>query len=554
LPNTIPADEVFINGHIFTADTFSSTVQAVAIRGGKFVAVGSNEDVRLSVGPKTVVHDLKGGMAMPGITDMHVHPVRGGLAELTYCKFSDRAELKQLIGAVAECVRAKKPGEWIEGAQWNSTLAASLDKVALDQIAPRNPVYLHDNTNHLIWVNSAALKAAGINKSTPDPAGGTIFRHPATGEPTGVLAEAAMALVFNAKPPAAAAEIDRASSWIFNKLNSFGVTSIQTGQADKAELAAFRRLEAGGKLTVRLKTNWDFNTPLAPVAPDRMLQRFDTREERGAVSNLINPDGAKIYADGIAYGAASPYLEPYTSEATFGRPAIDQSSLATAIMQMDKLGLSVMVHAMGDAAVRATLDAVEATRRANGASGKRHVIAHTFSIDPEDVGRGRKLNVVFENSPPIVLFPNELTSAAVPLLGRHRTRTIAPIRSLTSAGETVSYGSDWDNIPEPNPWLALQAMITRQHPAAPHLGYLARSEAVDLITGLEILTINGAYGLGLEDRAGSIEVGKDADLIILSQNLFAVAPQRIHRTRVLRTVLQGKTVFVASQEANPSAP
>lgn len=540
------AEEVFVNGRIFTANTFSGVVEAVAIADGKFVAVGSNEVVRRRIGPATKVHDLKGGMAMPSITDMHIHPVRGGLAQLSYCKFSDRLDRAGVLDAVATCVKAKQPGEWVEGAQWDAKLAQSLDKAALDRIAPNNPVYLHDNTNHIIWVNSAALAAAGIDKATRDPAGGQILRDPRTGEPTGVLMESAIALVFNAKPKPSAQDIERGAAWIFQKLNSFGVTSIQTGQAEAADLAAFRKLEAEGRLTIRVKTNWDFNTPLATVAPEKMLERFDTRAERGPVSDLINPDGGKIYADGIAIGAGSPYLEPYSFAPTYGRPAIDASSLNTAVLQMDRLGLSVMIHAMGDAAVRSSLDAIESARRANGNSGRRHVIAHTFSVAPEDMGRARRLNVAFENSPPVVLFPNDLMDATVLLLGRQRTRSVGPIRSLIAAGDTVGYGSDWDNIPEPNPWLALQAMVTRQNPSAPERGYLARAEAIDIITGLEVLTINGAYGLGLEDRTGSIEVGKDADLIILNQDVLKVSPGDIHKTRVLRTILRGKTIFVVN--------
>ncbi len=539
-----PADTVFVNGRIFTADTFSSTVEAVAIADGRFVAVGTSEAIRKRIGPQTAVHDLKGGMAMPGITDMHVHPTRGGLAELTYCKFSDRLPAAAVVEAVAACVKGRKPGDWVEGAQWDAGQVATLDKALLDRIAPANPVYLHDNTNHMIWVNSAALAAAGIDRTTPEPAGGRILRHPQTGEPTGVLMESAMALVYKAKPKAAPEDVERAADWIFRKLAAYGVTSIQTAQADAADLAAFRKLEAEGRLPLRLRTDWDFNTPLAPLPPAKMLERFDTREERGPVTALIDPDGAKIYADGIPVGAGSPYLEPYAVGHTFGRPAIDQASLNTAVMQLDRLGLSIMIHAMGDAAVRMSLDAFEAARRANGATGRRHVIAHTFSVDPADMGRAHRLNVVYENSPPVVLFPNELTAGAVALLGRQRTRAIAPIRSLLAAGDTVGYGSDWDNIPEPNPWLALQAMITRQHPAAPDRGWLARAEAVDLVTGLEILTINGAYGLGQERRTGSIEVGKEADLIVLNQDLFKVPASAIHKTQVLRTVLRGKSVFV----------
>ncbi|MEO3824802.1 amidohydrolase [Actinomadura sp. B10D3] len=537
------ADTVFVNGRIFTADTFSRTVEAVAIDDGKFVAVGSNEEVRRKIGSKTTVHDLEGRMAMPGITDMHVHPIRGGLAELTYCKFSDQLELPRALDAVRTCVAGKKPGEWIEGAQWDTSLASSLDKAALDEIAPKNPVYLHDNTNHVIWVNSAALAAAGIDKSTPDPPNGKILRDRKTGEPTGVLLESAIAMVHKVKPKPESGDIEHAAKWIFQKLNAYGVTSIQTGNAEATHLAALRKLEGKGDLSVRVKANWDFNTPLAPVEPEKMLERFDTRDERGPVSALINPDGGKIYADGIPIGAQSPYLEPYVHEPTHGHAAIDKTSLNAAVKKMDELGLSVMIHAMGDAAVRMSLDAFEAARRANGDGGKRHVIAHTFSVDPADRGRAHKLNVAFENSPPIVMFPNDLTVVVADQLGRKRTREIAPIRSLLDAGESVGYGSDWDNIPEPDPWLALQAMITRRNPASPQSGVLARSEAVDLITGLEILTYNGAHGLGLEKSTGSIAVGKDADLIALDRDLTKTPVNDIHKTKVLRTILRGKTVF-----------
>lgn len=543
-PQAPRADTILVNGRIFTADTFSSTVEAVAIADGKFLVVGSNVDVRKVAGPDTEVIDLKGRMAMPGITDMHIHPVRGGLAELTYCKFSESAPLDELLAIVRTCAASKKPGEWIEGAEWNSVLAPTLDKAMLDRVAPDNPVYLHDNTNHVVWVNSAALAAAGVDRSTLAPPGGTIVRDPQTGEATGIFRESAMGLIYNAKPKPDRATVEAASRSVFGKLNAFGVTSIQSAQASAEEVGAFRNLEQAGQLTVRVRTQWDFNPNLAPAPPAAMLQRFDSREERGPRTELIDPDGAKIYADGIALGGGSPYLEPYEMAPTYGHAAIDRTALFDAVLQMDRLGLAIMIHAMGDAAVRTSLDAIEAARRANGTHGRRHVIAHTFSVDRADRGRARALDVAFENSPPVVLFPNDLMASTVGLLGRKRTRETSPIRSLLDAGEVVAYGSDWDNIAEPDPWLALQALVTRQNPAAPDRGYIGRDEAVDLITGLEILTINGAFGLGLEKRTGSIEAGKDADLIVLDQNLFTVPAERIRQTKVLRTILRGRSVFV----------
>jgi hypothetical protein len=416
----------------------------------------------------------------------------------------------------------------------------------LDQAAPNNPVLLHDNSNHLLWVNSAALKAAGITKDTPDPAGGKILRD-SSGNPTGALTEKAAVLVTKHVPAPPQAQIEEAAKWIFDRLNTFGVTAIQTAQADAGRVKAYRDLERKGKLTVRLKLRWDWNTRYAPVGLDEMAARFATRAQRGPRTALIDPDGVKIYTDGVPNGHGSPFIEAYSDGdgTNYGSIYLNQPQLSAALTKFDAAGLSVMLHAVGDQAVHNTLNAIQAAREVNGNGGPRHHISHNFMVHADDVGRAAKMNVSQEASPIDVLFPGDMTMSYATELGRERVNRSMPAKTIIDAGGHLSYGSDWDNVPDPDPWFTLQAMITRRNPDAPMLGQTSPHQAVDLVTGLEMLTYNGAYGMGLETVTGSIEVGKDADLIVLSQNLFEIPVNKIRETKVLRTVLMGKTVHQA---------
>ena len=537
------ADTVYRNGYIYTADAFASVVEAVAISDGKFIAVGSNKAIQSHIGQSTRVVDLRGKMAMPGIIDSHIHPLRGALAKFNYCSFPAELQLDEMLQTVERCVKEAEVGSWVQGSKWNSSWADNLDKAILDKIAPDTPVYLVDDTNHLAWVNSKTLELAGISADTPDPENGLIVRDPVTGEPTGILKEAASGLVLNALPPPSQVMLRKSALWIFQKLNTYGVTTIQAAQLDSKRLRAYRALESKGELTVRMKANWDYNTRYADAPREEMLQRFDTRDKRGPRTELINPDGAKIYVDGVPMGYASPYLDPYEGTQNYGHANIDLPALSSAVTRMDSLGLSVMMHAVGDIAVRNAMDAVAAARKTNGDIGPRHILAHTYSVHPDDKGRGTNLNIAFEISPPDIWFPSSLSRAVLTMIGRERLRAGTPTRSMLDAGDMVCYGSDWDNTEEPNPWVALETLITRQKPNAPLEGYVGRNEGIDLQTALEVLTYNGAYALDMEDQIGSIEQGKTADMIVLNQNLFKIPVEEIHRTEVQQTILRGRTVF-----------
>ncbi len=543
----VKADVVYRNGFVYTVDGVRSRAQAFAIKDGKFLAVGTNEDMKAVSGPDTKVIDLKGKMVMPGLIDTHIHALRGALTALGLA-FPVTASVDEIKAAVKKFIADKKlkKGDWVEGAKWAIDYK-KLNAKMLDEVSPDNPVFLHDWTNHLAWVNSAALKAAKITKDTPDPPAGVIDRD-SSGNPTGTLHDKALGLITAAMPPPKDKVVKERATWIFNNLNGYGITGIVTAQLDPIRLKAYRALESQGKLTVRIQGSWDFNTRYVTTSLEEQAKTFMSRAKRGKNSPLVNVDGVKIYMDGVPNDAegGSPMIDRYATAPTFGTPSIDESTFSTWMLRFDTEGLKVMAHATGSLSVRHFLNAVEAVRRANG-KGPTHHMAHSMLVYPDEVERFNfeRSNFVAEISPYQLWVPDPTANYTWPkLIGRDLfDLTFTPIKSMVDAGAVVTYGSDWDNIPEPDPWFALEGMVTRMYPGKPQFGRLNPDERVDVETAIQIFTRNGAMAMEKEDETGSIEPGKSADFIVINQNLLEISPQKIHETKVLQTVLQGKTVY-----------
>jgi len=542
----VKADVVYRNGFVYTVDSVRSRAQAFAVKDGKFIAVGSNEDMKAVTGKDTKVVNLKGRMVMPGLVDTHIHALRGALTALGLA-FPVTATVDDIKAAVKKYIADKKlkKGDWVEGAKWAIDYH-KLNAKMLDEVSPNNPVFLHDWTNHLAWVNSAALKAAKITKDTPDPEAGVIDRD-SSGNPTGTLHDKALGLITAAMPPPEDKVVEERATWIFNKLNGYGITGIVTAQLDPMRLRAYRALESKDKLTVRIQGSWDFNTRYVTTTLEEQSKTFMTRNKRGKNSPLINVDGVKIYLDGVPNDAegGSPMIDRYATAPTFGTSSIDESTFSTWMLRFDKEGLKVMAHATGSLSVRHFLNAVEATRRANG-KGPTHHMAHSMLIYPDEVERFNfeRSNFITEVSPYQLWTPDPAIRQWTKWIGRDRfDLTFTPLKTIIDAGAVVTYGSDWDNIPEPDPWFALEGMITRRYPGKPEYGQLNPDERVDVETAIQIFTRNGAMAMEKEDETGTIEVGKSADFIVLNQNLLEIPVEKIHKTKVLRTVLKGKTVY-----------
>jgi predicted amidohydrolase YtcJ len=546
------ADAVYKNGFVYTADGARSRAQAFAVRDGKFFKVGTNDDMKKLTGPDTKVVDLQGKMVMPGLVDTHIHALRGALTALG-AKFDPTASVDKIKATVKKYIADNKlkKGDWVEGAKWSHDYR-KLNAKMLDDIAPDNPVFLHDWTNHLAWVNSAALKAAKITKDTPDPEDGFIDRDSA-GNPTGTLHNKALGLITAAMPPPAPEVVEARAIWILDKLNSYGVTSIQTAtaQLDAAHVVkAYRGLEAKNKLSMRVHGSWDFNTRYVTTTLAEQAKTFMTRKARGENTPLVNVDTVKVYMDGVPNDAptgGSPMIDSYVTAPTFGTPSIDESTFTTWMRLFDAEGLKTMAHATGSLSVRHFLNAVEATRRANG-KGPRHHMAHSMLVYPEDLPRLdiNRSNIITEVSPFNTWVPDPSgTNHWKTIIGNDRfAQTMTPIKSMVEAGAVVTYGSDWDNIPfGPDPWLGIEGMVTRMYPGHPEYGRFNPNERVDIETAIQIFTRNGAMALSKENETGTIEPGKSADFIVINQNLLEIPPQKIHETKVLKTVLRGHTVY-----------
>lgn len=542
------ADSAFVNGKVYRVDSERTWAQAVAVSDGQFIAVGSDAEIEAYIGPKTVVTNLQGRMAMPGVHDLHIHPVAGALTELHDCSFPPSATLQEIAAQVKSCAAARPPGSWIRGGAFGTRLLGAAQKLHysfLDAAAPEHPVVLKSSGGHSVWVNSLALKLSGIDKNTADPENGYIARDKITGEPTGILQEAAGRLVSAGIPDYSPEQRVAAIRYFSRDLNRRGITSIKDASTSLTELAAYADAADQGVLSLRVATSL--------LWPTESM----SREERSALVNsrfkyrrtLVNPDFVKIFVDGSAGGRKAAYLEPYKSDdlhdtGYYGEFLVTPDKLDEYLILLDGKGISVKMHCGGDAAVRAALDAIAAARRVNGDSGIPHEISHPNLVSPEDIPRFKLLNAVADLTP-VVWYPHPVLRILAKNLGEERVRQMWQIRRIINTGAIAVYGSDWPAIvPNTNPWRAMEAMITRRDPDIddPQDEFVP-GQSIDLAAAIEVFTRNGAYAMRQAAVTGSIDVGKYADMIVLKDSLFDVAAEKIGDTEVLLTLLNGEVVY-----------
>jgi predicted amidohydrolase YtcJ len=529
-----PADMVLTNAHVYTPEGWAS---AVAIGKGAILAVGDMAAIQPLVTPQTRVIDLHGQTVLPGLHDMHVHPTGAGQGELQ-CQLPHGSSPGQIFAILAQCVAGKKPGEWITGRAYEAASFGKTppNKAMLDKIAPNNPVMFTDISGHSSWVNSAALKIAGITRDTPDPKGGIIERD-AKGEPTGVLREYASFAVGAKVPPATHADTVRALQWALNTMLAQGITAFDDALVSSDIAAAYDTLADEGKLKQRVRG--------CLVAADATLiaQRQLYARER------FSPSCIKILLDGVptdSHTAAmlDPY-EPMPGRSDAGREKgilqVPPQDLNAMLVHFDSIGMTVKMHAAGDAAVREGLDAIEAARKAHGFSGILHDVGHNSFVAMSDIKRARDLGAVFEFSP-YIWFRSPIIEDIEKAIGPERMKRWIPIKDAIDAGAFVVPGSDWAVVPTVNPWIAIETLVTRKQPGG--IGEpLGGEEAITLKQAVDMFTINSARQQYASDRLGTIERGKLADLVVIDRNIFEVPITTVHDTKVEMTIINGEIVY-----------
>ena len=535
------ADSVYHTGKIYTLNSEQPWTQAVAIRRGRILFVGSDDGVRTHIGPETKVYDLRGRMMLPGFQDVHVHPIYGAL-EATSCYLGEQDGVDGYRAVVAEYAAANPDKAWITGGGWSMAAfgpGGSPSKTILDELVSDRPVYLTSADGHTGWANSNALAMAGIDNHAPDPPDGIIDRDPETGEIVGSLQEGAMTLVQKIVPKPTDNQRVAALEFARDMLHSYGITSVQVAAyEDYEDLETYAKLDTNRELNLRVIASlWWARDKTEEQIP--YLKELRDRYDRGN----IRPMSVKIMQDGVMENYTAVMLEPYlTEDSTRGIPMLEPGFLKEAVSLLDAEGFQVHFHAIGDGAIRQSLDAVEEARTRNGDLGHRHHISHLQIIDPEDIPRFAELGVVANFQPLWAMADDYVVDLTIPFIGEERAQWMYPIKSVIDAGGKVAFGSDW-SVSTANPFPQIETAITRVEAEKHSTEVLNPEQRITLEQAIEAFTINAAYVNHQEKLTGSIENGKLADLIVLDRNLFEIEPEEISETKVVLTLFGGKPVF-----------
>ena len=543
-----PVDLIVVNGRVYTADENHSVEEAVAIQGNKVLRVGSTREMQRLRRAQTVVVDAKGGTVLPGFNDAHTHLLSGGLS-LNQVNLLDARTLPEIELAVREWSAAHPERAWITGRGWYyEPFSGGLPtRQLLDKLVPDRPAYLTAYDGHTGWANSAALKLAGITRRTPNPVNGMIVKD-ARGEPTGVLKEAAMGLMTPHLPPTSKSEQLAAIRAAIREAHRRGITSVQNASGSEQELALYEELRRDGSLSLRIYAALSAREGLA----SETLEEFERLRVRYPDDPLLKTGAVKIVADGVIESHTAAMLEPYTNRsAVSGDPRFDQNTLNQWVAELDKRGWQVMIHAIGDRAIRMALDAIQHAVSSNPAParGRRHRLEHIETIDPADIPRFGQLGVIASMQPYHGLPDPSQIGVWNANIGPDRASRGWAYRSISAKGGLLAFGSDWPVV-SMNPLLGLHVAVNRTTPQGEPAGGSHPRERLTLEQALDAYTRNAAWASFDEHRKGAVMRDMLADLVVLSKDLFALPAARLTDAEVSVTIFDGKVVYQRSAETD----
>jgi predicted amidohydrolase YtcJ len=540
-PAQQPADLVILGGDIQTMDAAAAHASAVAVRDGKVVYVGDDAGVKPHIGRDTQVVEAQGATVLPGLIDSHIHAAEGALG-LGGCSLEDKQLTVEAAGKVIRDCLAKEPSSgWLLVSEINSA-GFRADRKGLDAIVADRPLFLYGADGHTGWVNSKGLALAGITRETKDPPDGRIERT-ASGEPTGFLVDGALGPVLAALDKPTPEKRLQALREILPQLHAAGITSYLEANTSAETVAAYIELARRHELTSRVSIA--LSSEGKPT--DEEFARLDSLRRSVGNEPLLRADFIKLFADGVMEypTQTAAMLEPYADAkgkpgTSHGKLYIEEEVMKLFFRRAATEGFNIHVHAIGDAAVRETLNAIEAARAAG--SKQLYSIAHLQYIDPADLPRFAQLDTIASLQLFWALPDNYSVDALLPYIGAERQQRIYPARSLVAAGATVAGGSDWD-VSSFNPFEAMATGMSRTNPEEPARGALNAKEVLTLDELLHAYTINAARLLGREAEIGSLAVGKAADVIVLDRRLSAQSTaDEVRSTRVTRAFVGGRQV------------
>jgi predicted amidohydrolase YtcJ len=545
---TGPADVVLTNGVIYTVDEGRTTAEAIAIKDDTIIFVGSAEDAGEYIGEDTSVIDLEGKLVLPGLIDSHAHAT-SGVSDIYEVFLYGIGSIEEYQQAIADFIEATPDLTGLQGAGWINSVFGEHGPTAaiLDEVCPDIPAVLYSEDYHSVWVNTKTLELAGITADTPDVEGGVIERD-SEGNPTGTLRENATSLVADVIPPYTVDQLVEGLTYFQDFAHSLGLTTVyipSMPSGDAAVLEALHEFEASGEMSIRFPTAMNVEpTDDLSIVDDIIAART---AEAGGLFEIV---AAKIFMDGVLEGVTAYLEEPYDVRPGYrGELLWDPDTYNEMCAALDAANIQIHVHSIGDAATRITLDGFAYARAQNGVRDNRPMVTHLQLVNDEDIPRFGQLGVIAVPQPYWFVI-DTYYDQAVEYVGQERADKQYPMKSFFDAGVTVASASDYPVSWPPDPLLAIEIGVTRTVPEGSEIYVgadfdtpLNPAECVTVEQMIESFTINGAKAIFRENEIGSLEVGKKADLVVLSQNILTIDSREIHNTVPLLTYFAGQEVY-----------
>ncbi|MHC8668169.1 amidohydrolase [Bacillus cereus] len=543
LPSQLPKNVVFKNGTIYTSNEKQDIVEAVAVKEGKIIFVGSNKDVEEFINEDTKVVDLQGRFILPGFVDNHNHIFEAKSPAAGNCSVSPDASLQKQRSYLKACKKGVKDGEWISGTGFSlEALLKDMDEKSeqqtplqvLDELFPNNPVLIMERTSHSVWVNSKALELAGINKDTKDPQGGRIIRDSETGEPFGILYDTAgdimMEKAWNSQPNLFEKNYEGLLDGL-DEVAKNGITTVGDGRLywKRGWLDVWNKVNDEKKLTSRVVLRpWVY-----PNLNEAEQMEYFKKIKRDDVSSRMLINQVKMYSDGISINSTAKTLEKYKFEWFTGTPYglnyIPEEKMKWWLTELNKIGYGALIHTIGDAGVRESLNAIEAAKK-EGAN-QPYTLTHVEMVEDSDIDRFAKLGISADFQVGHDFAEDPKQSWASTYFTNQQMKRIMPLGRIWKTGANVSLSSDWD-VNELNPLVTISNALS-----------IDEKGLSDVYAAIDAYTIKPAKALGLDNITGSIEVGKSADMVLLNEDITKMSADKIPNAKVLVTVLQGEVVY-----------
>ena len=528
-------DLVLVNGKVWTGDPARPWAEAVAVRDGKIFAVGTAAELRALSPSGAKLVELGGALVLPGFIDSHTHFLAGGFA-LKSIQLREAKSREDFVARIAAKAREIGPGRWVLNGDWDHQQLTPVElprKDWIDAVTPDNPVCVNRLDGHMILANSLALKLAGVTRTTPVPPGGEIVKDPATGEPTGILKDTAMDLVYAKIPePSFDEKLEAAEASVRHAAEN-GVTSVNE-MADASSLEVFQDMARRGRLTTRVHV-------YIPITEVDTLARLKLRSPFGGP--YLQLAGLKAFVDGSLGSATAYFFEPYTDDpktsGLLNGQMFPEGIMEQRILEADRAGLQLAVHAIGDRANSLLIDMFEKAVAANGPRDRRWRVEHAQHLRPADIVRFGKLGLVASVQPYHAIDDGRWAEGKI---GPERARTTYPFESLRRAGAVLAFGSDWTVAPL-SPILGIYAAVTRRTLDGKRPGGWIPDEKVSVEEAVRAYTVNGAWAQFAEAVKGTISPGKLADLVVLDRDIFTIPPEEIGGAKVRMTLLEGRVIY-----------